>query len=120
MRLSIQDVAKICHEANRAYCESIGDSTQLPWAAAPDWQKESAINGVEYHVKMGVSGPADSHENWLREKLNAGWKYGTVKDVEKKEHPCCVPYGELPLEQRAKDSIFVAIVRALEPLLTQV
>jgi len=36
-----------------------------------------------------------------------------VKDPEKKQHPCFVPYDELPIQQRRKDALFVSIVRAL-------
>ena len=42
-----------------------------------------------------------------------GWKYGTVKDVKNKKHPCFVSYEYLPVEQRAKDYIFRAICREL-------
>jgi hypothetical protein len=57
--------------------------------------------------------PEESHESWLREKIESGWVYGPKKDVMQKEHPCLVPYEELSPEQRAKDSIFIAVVRAL-------
>ena len=43
-------IASICHEANRAYCLSIGDESQPEWATAPDWQRVSAINGVRFHL----------------------------------------------------------------------
>jgi hypothetical protein len=46
-----------------------------------------------------------------------GWKYGPVKDPEKKEHPCFVPYDRLPTEQKAKDYIFGAVVKSLAPIL---
>jgi hypothetical protein len=36
-----------------------------------------------------------------------------VKNVEKKEHPCFVAYSQLSPEQRAKDLIFVSVVRAI-------
>ena len=52
-----------------------------------------------------------SHESWLAEKRATGWKYGPVKDPEKKEHPCCVPYAELPAAQQAKDRLFTGTVR---------
>ena len=42
-----QDIAKVAHEINLAYCESIGDNSQPTWELAPDWQKSSAINGVQ-------------------------------------------------------------------------
>lgn len=57
------------------------------------------------------NGPEQSHESWLKEKADTGWKYGPVKDPEKKEHPCFVPYSELSEAQKKKDEIFVGVVR---------
>jgi hypothetical protein len=53
--------------------------------------------------------------SWLAEKTKTGWKYGPEKDPEKKEHPCFVPYDQLPAEQKMKDHIFLAIVQVLKP-----
>jgi hypothetical protein len=111
--LEIEKIARVCHEVNRAYCISLGDASQPTWEEAPDWQKESAINGVIMHLKNPQAGPEASHESWLSEKCATGWKFGSVKDAERKEHPCIVPFGELPQEQKSKDFIFTAIVRAL-------
>lgn len=105
-------IARICHEVNKAYCEALGDNSQLPWEDAPNWQKESATLGVILHSTHPEAGPEASHESWMKQKLEDGWKYGPVKDAEKKEHPCIVPFGELPVEQQAKDFIFRAIVHA--------
>lgn len=106
-------VARTCHEVNRAYCQAIGDNSQVPWEQAPEWQKKSAINGVLFHKNNPNAGPEHSHNSWLAEKEATGWKYGPVKDEEKKEHPCFVPYSELPKEQQAKDYIFRAIAHEL-------
>ncbi len=108
-------IAKVCHEANRAYCATLGDSSQPPWEDAPAWQRESAIKGVDHALANAGAKPSDSHQSWLREKEAAGWKYGPVKDPEKREHPCFVAYDQLPPEQRAKDALFLAVVRALAP-----
>ena len=114
--MRVEEIAKVCHEANRAYCQTIGDNSQPHWEDAPEWQKSSAIKGVEHHLKTLESGaepvPSESHDAWLAEKQANGWKYGPVKDPEKKEHPCFLPYDELPLEQKLKDYIFVGIVKA--------
>lgn len=111
--MDTQQIAKICHDANRSYCQTIGDFTQKNWENAPDWQKESAIKGVEFILSNPTATPEDSHKSWLEVKEAEGWKYGPVKDVEKKEHPCCVPYHGLPEAQRRKDALFGSIVRAL-------
>ncbi len=108
-----EDIARVAHEANRAYCLTIGDGTQYPWSSAPEWQKESARIGVQFHAANPEATPEDSHQSWLEQKLTDGWKYGEVKDVEKKEHPCFVPYAKLPKAQRVKDHLYLAVVRAL-------
>jgi len=111
-----EQIAIVCHEANRAYCATIGDNSQPAWADAPEWQKKSALSGVEFHLEALDSGaepsPSASHESWLEEKRADGWKYGPVKDPLKKEHPCFMPYDGLPLEQRLKDYIFAGIVKS--------
>jgi hypothetical protein len=109
--------ARAAHKVNRAYCRAIGDDSQVSWDEAPDWQRESAIKGVEGVILRG-NGPVDSHASWLAEKKAAGWKYGPVKDPDKKEHPCMVPYAELPPEQRQKDMLFVTTVSAVAAALT--
>lgn len=115
MSLSTHDIARVCHEVNRAYCAALGDGNQLPWDEAPLWQQESAIKGVIFVANNRDAGPAANHEAWLEEKLETGWRWGEVKNPDTKEHPCMVPYQDLPVEQRAKDHIFRAIVLALTP-----
>ncbi len=80
----IEQIAKVCHEVNRTYCLSLGDTSQPYWDEAPDWQKSSARNGVRFHIESPDAGPVASHESWLEEMVSTGWKYGPVKDVEKK------------------------------------
>lgn len=112
--MRVEDIARVTHEANRAYCRALGDESQAPWDLAPEWQRKSAINGVCFHMEHELlTNGIDSHANWMREKIADGWIYGLVKDEKAKTHPCLVPYHELPLEQRLKDTLFVAVVRAL-------
>ena len=107
----IEACARAAHEANAAYCAAVGDMSQVSWAFAEEWQRTSARNGVVGALQGAT--PEQSHESWLKEKADTGWKYGPVKDPLKKEHPCFVPYAELPPEQRAKDALFVSTVRAM-------
>lgn len=109
----VEIIARVAHEINRIYCLALGDDSQSVWDEAPEWQRQSAINGVRFHLSNGGVTPEQSHECWLREKLAAGWTYGLVKDADKLEHPCCVEYSELPLFQRIKDSLFSSVVAGL-------
>jgi len=112
--MTIEQIAKVAHELNKAYCESIGDTSQPTWEDAPEWQKSSAVNGVKFHLENPTAGPSASHDSWLKQKEEEGWKYGEVKDPEKKEHPCFVPYEKLPTEQKAKDYIFRQVIHSLK------
>lgn len=105
--------AKVAHEANRAWCAAHGDNSQAAWEDAPDWQKKSAQAGVLFHLENPNAGDSASHESWMQVKLADGWKYGAVKDADKKEHPCMVPFETLPEEQQTKDTLFRAIVHAI-------
>ena len=109
---TIEMIASHCHDANKAFCDAIGDHSQVEWEDAGDRIRQSAIDGVVKIIDMEITTPADSHSSWMKFKLADGWKYGPVKDSEKKEHPCIVEYSKLPPEQIAKDFIFFNIVKA--------
>lgn len=115
--MTVEEVAQVAHEINRAYCHSIGDHSQPVWQDAPQWQKDSAIHGVDFHLNNPFAGPSTSHEMWMKEKVDGGWVYGEIKDPEKKTHPCIVPYDQLPVEQQSKDYIFREIVHCLKPFI---
>lgn len=114
--ITIEAIAKTAHEVNKAYCESIGDFSQPTWEDAPQWQKDSAINGVKFHITVDAT-PEDSHINWMKQKIDEGWIYGPVKDPVKKQHPCMMSYSDLPQEQRTKDYLFRTIVHSLKEFL---
>lgn len=111
MRPTAEDIerkARACHEINRAYCAGLGDMSQVTWEDAPEWQKESARKGVV--VALNGATPEQLHESWMAVKRAEGWTYGPVKDPDAKQHPCFVPYAELPQAQRIKDFLFRAAV----------
>lgn len=114
MNDNIEYIAKLCHEINKVFCEYLGDSSHPNWNNAPDWQKQTVVNGVKYHIDNPNAGANASHTNWMLEKEKEGWKYGEVKNVETKEHPCMVPFEDLPKEQQFKDVLFSTIVKNIK------
>ncbi len=107
---TVELLAKLSHEINRAYCAALGDKSQVEWDDAPDWQKDSARTGVRSVLNGEASTPEEQHELWCRHKREDGWIYGSTKDAAAKTHPCLVAYEALPPEQRAKDHLFRAAV----------
>lgn len=110
------NIARVCHEANRALQKIQADQSipvSAPWEELDQHYVDSSIDGVR--GVLNGSTPEQSHENWMAFKLENGWRLGPVKDEAKKEHPLLVPYAELDDAARVKDDLFVAIVKALAP-----
>jgi hypothetical protein len=109
-----EQIAEVCHEANRGLQSAVpakGIPVAATWAEFPQDQKIGIISGVR-GARMGAT-PEESHRCWCDFKVAAGWVYGEVKDDKAKTHPCLVGYGDLPPENKIKDDLFLAIVRAL-------
>lgn len=43
------------------------------------------------------------HEVWAQTRISQGWTYGEERNDELKQHPCLIPYEELPEEEREYD-----------------
>ena len=61
----IEACARAAHEANRAYCIALGDTSQVPWDEAPTDIQNSAINGVMVVLNHPDATSEETHNNWL-------------------------------------------------------
>jgi ryanodine receptor 2 len=43
------------------------------------------------------------HEVWAQNRMEQGWTYGADRSDVLKQHPCLVPYEELPEVEKAYD-----------------
>ena len=111
--MDINDVASICHEANRQYARVLGDTVHLPWDMCPEWQKKSVVAGVRVVLKNENVSAEELHASWMAQKVAEGWIWGPTKDPYKKQHPCLLPYDQLPDHERFKDQLFHAIAKKL-------
>ncbi len=114
--LTVMEIARICHEANRALQVALNDPA-IPvcqeWDHEDDGVRDSAIKGVVFHLGQEVT-PRESHESWMRAKMEDGWVYGERKNLEAKSHPCLVPYDDLKPQDRVKDELFSSIVKVFK------
>ena len=111
---AVEQIAIMTHQANKTWCELNNDFSQKNWNEAEQWQRDSAIKGVQFRLDNPKAGHDAQHNSWMQEKINDGWIYGETKDAETKTHPCIVPFEQLPEFQKTKDALFCAIVDALK------
>lgn len=45
----------------------------------------------------------NTHEVWAAQRIQAGWRFGEKRNDEAKEHPCLVPYEDLPESEKQYD-----------------
>lgn len=110
--LSVETIARACHEAIRAYCLEIGHTAQPMWDEASEEMRHSLREGVEHVLLYPDIDPLQNHHDWMVHRRAQGWTYGPVKDAATKQHPNLVPYGQLSVEERRKNAIFVQTVRS--------
>lgn len=110
MKLTIEEVAYVVHEANLAFRYILDEDPGPHWSELDAETKQSAIEGIK---TVDVNTPEQQHKQWYQFKADHGWIYGEVKDAVLKTHPCMVPYNELPEEQKMKDDLFQNVVKAL-------
>ena len=90
------------HEANKEIQQQTGEF--IPQLS--EHLTKSILDDVYYVLDNPNCTPEQQHNNWVHFKRADGWRYGPEKDFERKEHPCLVPYSELPEIQQRKDSVF--------------
>ena len=103
----------MAHEAMRAWQKANGQAPAPPWSRAPTWMKVSSVASVSWRINNPNAPTSAQHDQWIAEKKTDGWRFGKMKDANKKTHPMMIPYRSLPLFERRKDALVNAVVDAL-------
>jgi hypothetical protein len=131
MFLTDEEIEKIAQAIHAGYLRNAGaagiatGAAAVPWEALEETYKETnrdaARKGAAILAEAGLSlvpgrqdppalDPDDlerlarrEHERWMAERIDAGWRYGTPRDNDRKLHPSLVPYDALSEAERQKD-----------------
>jgi len=107
-------IARVVHEAMRAWQAANGQAASPPWGRGPKWMKDATAASVAWRIANPKAPASAQHEQWVAAKKADGWTFGTMKDGRKKTHPMLVPYAQLPEVEKRKDALVNAIVDALK------
>lgn len=110
--ITVEDVARVAHEANLTAREVLMEEAGLPWEELSESTRHSLIAAVVAHFAMSrLPTPAESHEAWCKSRLAGGWQFGAVYDSSTKHHPDLVPFAQLGAASRMKTVTFLAVMR---------
>lgn len=104
-------LARAAHEVNRSWNAYAGLAVDKSWEQMTEIEKAFARSSVFAIITHDFSAEK-THEAWMATKQVEGWTYGAVKSEARKEHPCMVPFNQLPVEQQAKDLLWVDTVKS--------
>src|ERR1035438_8271175 len=94
-----EQIAPVVHEAIRAYQKVLGQKPSPPWDEAT-WEKDSTLEAVKFALADPT--PGQQHNQWMAERLAAGWKWGPQKDNDAKTNPMLVPFEQLPRSEERR------------------
>ena len=54
-------------------------------------------------LELGELLAKNAHDRWARRRIAEGWRYGPQRNDRRREHPCLVPYPDLPESEKEYD-----------------
>jgi len=109
--LTMESVARVAHAANSELRRIIGEEP-MQWVEMDERRRQGLVEAAHKAAIHRWLSPAEAHSDWVISMTEQGWSYGPYNPDEK-THPNMQPWENLPVEQRAKDRMFLGIVRAL-------
>jgi len=107
------DLPEEYKDSNRSQADHIIEKLQvIKCGATPiiDWD-EPLFDIIPYLEMLAEM----EHERWVKEKIAAGWKWGSVRDDRwwHLRHPSIIPWKDLPESEKDKDRHAVKIIPEL-------
>jgi hypothetical protein len=87
--------------------------SDCPWESLSSVTQRTKLRQVAHVINHADITPAEQHAEWHRAQLERGWTYGPGYDPEERTDPHCLPYEQLPLQQRINEAMYRAIILAV-------
>jgi len=114
------ETAKWIYEATRIEAEwSKRRIVPEKWEERDEAFRQQFMKVIDKYFKNDLPTPKEAHDSWMDAYEKMGWRYGKVRDPEKKTHPDMVPFEDLPKDEQDKDAIFLAFVFLAKKLLNK-
>jgi hypothetical protein len=114
VNVSDEAVGRVVHEATAALKVAFSEPDSMPhWDEAPQIMRDLSVGAVRFRRANPQAAPGAQHSEWVRERTEAGWTYGPVKDSLKKTHPLMVPFEQLPVQEKIKSAVLLSIIDAM-------
>lgn len=107
-----EEIARVAHATNVAYCEVRGLDRKEAWDDTDPQIRQGTTAAVRQTLMKPDISPDESHAAWMKDRAEAGWVYDKEYSVVRRTHPNMRPYHYLSVEEKTKDALFLAIVRA--------
>jgi hypothetical protein len=75
--------------------------THANFMAALD--RPSANMDHDKHLALSAALSKAKHDDWMKTKIDAGWRYGPELSMENKTHPLLLPWEQLPEKYKTPD-----------------
>jgi len=76
-------------------------TTMAPYRPKPIDTTGTVLNAT--HERLIEQLTENVHEIWAAKRMADGWTVGAKRNDDKKQHPCLVPYDDLPESEKAYD-----------------
>jgi hypothetical protein len=109
--ISTTQIAKTAHAVHVTFCNEMIIATQPAWDEISEEHRQVIISSVDKIVMGEITSKVESHNNFVAMKKSQGWRYGQYNS-DYKLNPRLVPFEELTLMDRIKESLFFETVKS--------
>lgn len=115
MPMTFKEVSVLAIAVNNAlvvYDLNTTGHQRKQWVELTNEERMEVIEWVQMYSANVIRDPKKAHQEWMRARISAGWKYGLEDDADNKISSLLISWEELPQVAQGKQLLVMSI---LEP-----